>query len=153
MKNWPTIVSVFASALLAGAVKLGWLTTAQVAVAAAILQPLWTAMVHRLMPPAVKGQLTAKGVSGVILVGIALLLAGCGNAPPPQLPPYDACVMAAALRAGTKVVVVCKPTGWLACPLRDEIRSTLQTERTACTGESVLDDAFDKSMALAFPAP
>lgn len=84
---------------------------------------------------------------------LALLLAGCGgSSPPPELPPYDQCVLGVVLRAGTRALA-CKPSGWAACPMREQIRSELQADRLACTGDSLVDEGFDKSMTLAMPAP
>lgn len=85
---------------------------------------------------------------------LVALLAGCGgNSPPPELPPYDQCVLGVVIRAGIRAKLGCAPTGWAACPTREQIRSEFQADRLACTGNSLADEAFDKSMALALPAP
>lgn len=50
MKNWPTIVATFASAGLAAALKLGWISDTTAAALGSLVVP-FTAFVHRLAPP------------------------------------------------------------------------------------------------------
>ena len=50
-KNWPTVVSLFATAGAWLAVNRGWLTKEQISTAAVALGPIWTKLVHDMVAP------------------------------------------------------------------------------------------------------
>ena len=51
LKNWPTILALFASSCAPAVIHLGWLTSDQVAALGVIVAPIFAALVHRLAPP------------------------------------------------------------------------------------------------------